>query len=92
MSKLDAQRRLIPNAVFLFLASCIGFERCPDVPFVELSVQIIERTRMVSHRAKDGRNQEIPAHKRERGSVAGFHDVYFFLAIIWELYLCVANC
>jgi hypothetical protein len=47
---------------------------------------------MVSHRAKDGRNQEMPAHKRERGSVAGFHDVYFFLAIIWELYLCVANC
>jgi hypothetical protein len=35
MSKFEAQRRLSPNAFLLFLATCVGFKRCPDVPFVE---------------------------------------------------------
>ena len=71
MSKFEAQGRFIPNARLLFLAAGTGFERCPDVPLVEGSIQIVERARMASHWAKDRRNQEIPAHKRERGSVAG---------------------
>ena len=73
MSKFEAQRRFIPNTFLLFLTACTGLERCPNVPFVERSVQIVERARMASHRAKDWRNQEIPAQKRERGCVSGVH-------------------
>ena len=43
------------------------------IPPVEWSVKIIEGARMLSHRAKDWRNQEIPDHKRESGGVAEIH-------------------
>ncbi len=73
ISKLEAQRRLIPNAFLLLLATRIGLERCLDILPVEWSVKIIEGARMLSHRAKDRRDQEIPGHKPERGGVAGVH-------------------
>src|ERR1017187_8819742 len=59
VSKFEAQRRLILNAFFLFLATCLRLIGGPDLPFAESSVQIVERARMVSHRAKDRRNQKI---------------------------------
>src|ERR1700726_4509165 len=31
---------------------------------------------MVSHRAKNRRNQEIPSYKRKRGAVANLHSSY----------------
>jgi hypothetical protein len=35
VSKFEAQRRLILNAFFLFLATCLRLIGRPDVPFVE---------------------------------------------------------
>ena len=35
MRKFDSQRCLIPNAFPLFLATCIGLERCLDIPSVK---------------------------------------------------------
>ena len=80
MSKFEAQRRLILNAFLFFLATCLRLKRRPDVPFVEWSVQIVERARMVAHRAKHRRNQEMPAHKGERSNVSDSHyfSVRFF--------------
>ena len=74
MGKFEAQRRLIANAFLLFLAACIGLERCLDIPPVEWRVKIIECARMLSHRAKDRRDQEIPSYKHEqRRGVTGIH-------------------
>ena len=35
IGKFEAQRRFVLNAFLLFLATRIGFERCPDIPSVE---------------------------------------------------------
>src|ERR1019366_7888119 len=40
---------------------------------------------MVSHRAKDRRDQQIPAHKRERGGVAWVHQLINGAASFYRL-------
>ncbi len=44
----------------------------PDIPSVSFSVQIVERAKMISHRAKSTRNQEFPpGQARRRHGVHG---------------------